>query len=290
MRRLRVAVPGPQSGPRAAYGKLIRKAVAGLGSLPQLEIRLLDDKAEPTVAERVAAAIVKDGIDVVVGHFNSDCARAAIPLYQAAGVPLLLPASTAPGLADGRSVFRLCADESRQAEAIVALWRGTLHGRKPSVWSDGSAYAIRLRHQLETAFGSALPDAPPPDDIGAAKRAAIAYCGTHVAVLKRFAEEGALWPSSAVCCDDCFIEEFDSKARPGTWVCAPHADYGQLLQEAIILVHNIFVQKTTQWQEVFDAKGESRNAVWRMHQVGHHSNENRLTSATLFYDVDRIKG
>jgi branched-chain amino acid transport system substrate-binding protein len=268
VRRLRVAVPGPQSGPRAAYGELIRKAVAGLGSLPQLEIRLLDDKAEPTVAARVAAAIVKDGIDVVVGHFNSDCARAAMPVYQAAGVPLLLPASTASGLADGRSVFRLCADESRQAEAIVALWRGTLHGRRPSVWSDGSAYAIRLCQQLETAFGSTLPDAPQPDDIGAAKGAVVAYCGSHVAVLERFAEEGSHWPGTAVCCDDCFVDEFDSQARPGTWVCAPHADYGRLLQEAIVVAHRILALKTARWQDVFDAEGEHRNAAWRMHKVG----------------------
>lgn len=271
MYRLRVAVPGPQSGPRAAYGELIRKAVAGLGSLPKMEIILLDDKAEPNVAACVAEAIVKDGIDVVIGHFSSDCARAAIPVYQAAGMPLLLPASTASGLTDGRTVFRLCADESRQAEAIVALWRGALHGRIPSVWSDGSAYAKRLYRQLETAFGNKLPVAPQPSDISAANGAAVAYCGTHVAVIERFAEEGSDWPGTAVCCDDCFVEEFESQARPGTWICAPHADYGSLLQEAIVVAYRILVLKTARWQDVFDAEGEHRNAAWRMHQVGQPS-------------------
>lgn len=268
MRRLRIAVLGPQSGPRAAYGELIRNAVAGVGFLEQMDITLFDDKAEPVVAEKVAAAIARSDIDVAIGHFNSDCARAAIPVYRAAGIPLLLPASTAPGLADGRSVFRLCADELRQAEAIVSFWRGKLLGQTLRVWTDGSPYGTRLRHQLETAFGNTLPDAPQPCDIEAAKGAVVVYCGSHITVLGRFAEEGTQWSGSAICCDDCFIKEFELQARSGTWVCAPHRDYLRLLQEAIVIAHRVLVQKTVHWQDIFEASGENRDASWRMHQVG----------------------
>lgn len=264
---MRVAVPGPLTGPRAAYGELIRKAVENLGVLPNLDTRFFDDKADPTAAERVAKEIVNDSIDVVVGHFNSDCARSAIPIYHAAGMPLLLPASTAPGLADGQSVFRLCADESRQAETIVAFLRETLQDCKPYIWIDGSIYGSRLRNQIETVFGGVLPSAPQSDNITAARNAVVVYCGTHVSILERFAAEGAQWPAHRICCDDCFVEEFVSQARPGTWVCAPHLDYGRLTQEAIIIAYNVLIQQTARWQDAFDASGESRNAAFRMHQV-----------------------
>ncbi|MES2936782.1 MAG: ABC transporter substrate-binding protein [Pseudomonadota bacterium] len=264
MRRLRIAVPGPLTGPRAAYGEVIRAAVAGFATAPELDLRLLDDQAQPALAVRVAAAIVEGGADVVIGHFNSDCARAAIPIYRAAGIPLLLPASTAPGLADGQGVFRLCADESRQVDAMAVLLRNELGDRKPSVWSDGSAYARRLRLQLEAAVGRVLDDAPPPDEPAMGANCAVVYLGAHVAVRARLHQEGSNWSGVAVCCDDCAIDDFKLQVRSGTWICTPHRHYGQLLEEAVRVAHRVLLLRASRWNEVFDAHGEHRAAAWHL--------------------------
>ncbi|MBA2672104.1 ABC transporter substrate-binding protein [Ramlibacter sp.] len=267
MRRLKVAVPGPLTGPRAAYGDMIRGAVAAFATAPDLEFQLVDDQADPAVAARVAAMVVQGGADVVIGHFNSDCARTAMPIYRSAGIPLLLPASTAAGLADGQGVFRLCADEVQQVHEIAIFLRETLGGRRLSVWSDGSAYAHRLRRVLEAATGRTLPDAPPSDDPEQGAGCVVVYLGAHVAVGQRLRQEGPIWSGIAVCCDDCAIDDFESQARAGTWICAPHLDYGQLLQEAVLISRRVLLLRTGRWDEVFDAHGEHRAATWRLRQI-----------------------
>jgi len=267
MRRLKVAVVGPLSGPRAAYGELIREALAAFGRRPALEVQVRDDQALPAVARQVAAEIRSAGVAAVVGHFNSDCARAASAVYRDAGIPLLLPASTAVGLADGRHVFRLCGTERQQAQAIAGLLRDELRPLTASVWSDGSPYAGRLLACLESAWGAALQAAPAASDAFALGRHAVAYLGSHVAVMDRMREEAPGHAGASVCCDDCWIDEFSQAARSGTFVCAPHEGYGQLLQDALAIVEQVLVRQRADWADFFDLAGESREAGFRMQRL-----------------------
>ena len=58
-------------------------------------LKLVNDEKSPTGGKRAAAELVKWGADVVVGHFSSFAALAALPLYIRQSIPLILPASTA---------------------------------------------------------------------------------------------------------------------------------------------------------------------------------------------------
>lgn len=267
MPRLRIGVVGPLTGARSAYGDLIRHAIEDLGHCPELDLRLIDDQAQPEVARRLAAEIAAD-VDIVVGHFNSDCARAAIPLYRVAGVPLLLPASTDPELSDGVSVFRLCADEPREAAVIVDLWQRAFQDLALHAWTDGSPYGGRLLQRLEAEIGRRIPEAPPPTHPAKGGRCVVVYLGSHVAILQRMREEGPEWRGVSICCDDCHIEEFESQARLGAWVCAPQPDYRQLLQHAIDIAHKVLYLRTYRWSDFFDAQGQSLRATWRLYRVG----------------------
>ena len=79
-RPARVAVVGPFSGPRAAWGRLLRDSAAHEAH-PWLHWDFHDDRGDGPVGESVAAAVVAHGgYDAVIGHFNSGGAALAQPI------------------------------------------------------------------------------------------------------------------------------------------------------------------------------------------------------------------
>lgn len=101
-----------------------------------------DDNADRNTAINVAEQFVKKSVDVVVGHFSSDAAVAAAPIYGASGIPLLLPAATASAVTnDNNNAFRICPNDTALANRLVnfVIQRGwstiyissdeSLHGR-----------------------------------------------------------------------------------------------------------------------------------------------------------------
>lgn len=221
-----VGIVGPLTGPRAAYGEWLRRAAQG-SALPLV---WADDAADPVAAVDAAHRLLAAGAEVVIGHFNSECARAAGALYRAAGVPLLLPAATAADLCQSVGAFRLCASEARQVIVMRDyLMRHSL--RIADIWSDGSAYGERLAAALR-------PHSTP----ATAEVAICALMGSHVAVageIRRRARPGALY----LVPDDCVVDEFDALlAGTGASTLCPHAtpDFGQCVGLALELVAAAF--------------------------------------------------
>ena len=220
-----VGIVGPLTGPRAAYGQWLRLAAMGT-SLPLL---WEDDAADPAVAVDAARRLIAAQVEVVIGHFNSECARAAGALYRAAGIPLLLPAATAPDLCAAVGAFRLCASELKQVAVMVEyLERCDVHIK--DVWTDGSAYGERLAIALRQRLMHRVP--------ASAGASACALLGSHVAVAReirrRAGPEGLyLVP------DDCVVDEFDQLlAGTGAVTLCPHAtpDFGDCVRLALMQV------------------------------------------------------
>ena len=89
-----------------------------------VEVLALDDRRDPERAAELVGRLAPDpSVIGVVGPKNSGCARAAIPVARAAGLPLLLPAATADDLCrlGAGWVFRLCATDAATADAAAAL-------------------------------------------------------------------------------------------------------------------------------------------------------------------------
>ncbi|MFE0650237.1 FAD-dependent oxidoreductase [Streptomyces sp. NPDC059534] len=138
------AVVGPFSGERAAWGEHLERAAAHYGSAVTWE--LYDDRGETETALQIAEAVVAEGRHtLVVGHFNSAGARVALPVYRAAGLPVLLPLATTPDLlADSTgTILRWCPDDRAQAVDLLAAVRDAGHTRI-AVAHDGSVYGERL--------------------------------------------------------------------------------------------------------------------------------------------------
>ncbi|MEX0169639.1 FAD-dependent oxidoreductase [Streptomyces sp. LMG1-1-1.1] len=140
----RGAVVGPFSGERAAWGEHLERAADHYGSAVTWE--LYDDRGETETARQIAEAVVAEGRHtLVVGHFNSAGARVALPVYRAAGLPVLLPLATTPDLlADSAgTILRWCPDDRAQAADLLAAVRSAGHTRI-AVAHDGTPYGSCL--------------------------------------------------------------------------------------------------------------------------------------------------
>ena len=137
--RPRIALVAPFAGPRAEWGELLTDSVRAL-PYAQVEWVWFDDRGEAATAAERAAEIADDGgFAAVVGHFNSAGAAEVLAAYHEAGLVLLLPLATAPGLLRGRPnlALRLCPSDEGQAAAIVRAGRSGGAVRM-SVLDDGS--------------------------------------------------------------------------------------------------------------------------------------------------------
>ncbi|CAM3504811.1 hypothetical protein; putative exported protein [Xenorhabdus nematophila ATCC 19061] len=218
-----IGMVGPLSGPRSAYGELLRQSARG----SSLSMLWRDDAANPEQACIVAQAFIDSGVQAVIGHFNSECARVAGRLYQSAGIPLLLPAATASDLCSTVSAYRLCASERQQITAIVKYLQQHQWVLN-ELWSDGTVYGNRLVAALAASVSRHSPD----------KISAVGLMGAHHAIAKEIQRRN----QSGTCYlvpDDCVIEEFDQLLQgSGVTTLCPHAtpDFGSCVRLALQLI------------------------------------------------------
>lgn len=102
---LLVGFAGPLSGASAGVGKSMRNAVQlaldeanrkGLriaGKSYHFKLLAQDDRADPVTAQYVAHSLVSQHVVGVIGHWNSGASLAGAPIYHAAGVPQVSPAT-----------------------------------------------------------------------------------------------------------------------------------------------------------------------------------------------------
>lgn len=128
----------------------------GLDGHP-IEIVSFDDQDDPTIAAEVAREIVADGRFVaVVGHRLSVAPLAAAPIYEAAGLPMITPTSTANDVtADCEWCFRTVFDNSTQGRMMASYVLGILGIDHVVVIAEDSDYGSSLSDGFETVFEAA---------------------------------------------------------------------------------------------------------------------------------------
>ncbi len=102
---VRIGLEGPLTGDQKSIGigmldgaKLAASEMNARGGLlgRKVEIVPIDDAADPATGEKAATAAIADGLDGVVGPYNSGVGAKTLPLYLAAGiVPIRLTSADA---------------------------------------------------------------------------------------------------------------------------------------------------------------------------------------------------
>jgi branched-chain amino acid transport system substrate-binding protein len=154
----------PLTGPQASYGVAARSglelAAQQVNAAGQVRLRLvvMDDEGDRELAVSAAQRLIaRDRAALLIGEVSSSASLALAEVAQRAQVPLISPSATAPELTRmGPYVFRACAADPFQAQAMARFATGTLKARRFGVLVDlGSTYSPALAEAFRAAVGAA---------------------------------------------------------------------------------------------------------------------------------------
>jgi branched-chain amino acid transport system substrate-binding protein len=117
-----------------------------------IELIIKDDKGEPAEAPVVAQQLVDEGVVAVIGTLTSGAANAALPIYQAAGIPMISGSATAPDLTEQgfENFFRTCLRDDVQGAAL-GEWALELGAEKVVVMDARDDYSVALANEVASA-------------------------------------------------------------------------------------------------------------------------------------------
>jgi branched-chain amino acid transport system substrate-binding protein len=149
---IKLGVVGPHSGDLASYGlpsvnaaKILTEQINAAGGIGGKKIELLveDTVCDAKTATDVATKLVSDGAQIVLGGICSGSTKAALPIYQDAGILVMSPSATNPGLTqsgDYNNFFRTIAPDDAQAKLDVDFALDKLGYTKIAVVHDKGDY------------------------------------------------------------------------------------------------------------------------------------------------------
>lgn len=122
------------------------------GTVYDIELVIKDDKGEPAEAPVVAQQLVDEGVVAVIGTLTSGAANAALPIYQAAGIPMISGSATAPDLTEQgfENFFRTCLRDDVQGAAL-GEWALELGATKVVVMDARDDYSVALANEVVAA-------------------------------------------------------------------------------------------------------------------------------------------
>jgi hypothetical protein len=203
----RVAVVGPLTGARTAWGQLLTDGIVAFAAA-RVRWETFDDQGDVALASQRASEIVTDGgFAAVIGHFSSLGAIRAMPAYRQAGLAVVLPLATNPDVAAGAEdlVVRLAPDDDAQAAAIATACESSPGCARIIVVHDGSQYGRGLAGRILAATG--LPARVYDDWPAELASSAVVLAGVHhgvAAILRRRPGDAVL----VFVTDDCDVAEF----------------------------------------------------------------------------------
>jgi len=158
---IKIGMGAPMTGDNAAFGQDISQgakiAVTDAGQFQGFSFELVaeDDGGAPEGGAAVANKLAADPqIVAIAGHIFSGATKAAMPIYEAAGIPMMSPSATNPSLTTTDSkVFNRCVftDAAQGAFAADYLFK-KLKFTQLAIVHDGQAYGQGLSQVVNDVF------------------------------------------------------------------------------------------------------------------------------------------
>ena len=158
---IKIGMGSPLTGDNASFGIDISQgatvALEDAGEFEGFTFELVseDDGGAPEGGAAVANKLVSDpNVVAVAGHIFSGATQAAIPIYEAAGIPMMSPSATNPALTTtGSKVFnRLVFTDAAQGKFAAEYMYNELGFTKIAVMHDGQAYGQGLAEVVRDEF------------------------------------------------------------------------------------------------------------------------------------------
>lgn len=275
MSDLNIAACGPLTGPRSAYGDMLREVARScFGPLANVSLQFFDDYACPERAVTVARQIVASKADVVIGHFNSYCSLAVNALYQQAGIPFVAPLATHQNLilSNGGAIF--CPPDTEQ----IALLAARVRKKKANlmVVHDDSRYSANFIALIQQ-FGlqPAIRYYQKVSDGHVSEDTLVFLAGSHCHLIQPHRKIRTACPKvTVICCDDCFIGEYftamSSYLTNRDFVIGQNSGHQGNLEQAMAYIYQLITQ--CNHDNLFDAVGKNSGNY-------QFNSDGRLTSA-----------
>jgi branched-chain amino acid transport system substrate-binding protein len=139
-------------GARLAVDRL--NAAGGVLGRP-IELVVEDDRSlAGEAATAVKKLISRDKVVALIGECSSARTLEAAPVAQAAGIPLVSPASTNPRVTEvGNEIFRVCFTDPFQGKVMATFARRRLGLRRAALLVDATApYSVGLADVFSASF------------------------------------------------------------------------------------------------------------------------------------------
>jgi branched-chain amino acid transport system substrate-binding protein len=158
---IKIGMGAPMTGDNAAFGQDISQAakiaVSDAGKFQGFAFELVaeDDGGTPEGGAAVANKFVADPqIVAIAGHIFSGATQAAMPIYEAANIPMMSPSATNPALTTtGSKVFnRAVFTDAAQGKFAAAYLYNKLGIKKLAIMHDGQAYGQGLAQVVNDQF------------------------------------------------------------------------------------------------------------------------------------------
>ncbi|MEO7597550.1 MAG: ABC transporter substrate-binding protein [Opitutus sp.] len=140
------------NGARLAIDEL--NAAGGVLGRP-IELIVEDNRSQPgESATAVKKLISRDHVVALIGECSSGRTLEAAPVAQAAGIPLITPASTSPKVTQvGNAIFRVCFIDPFQGDVIAAFAHRRLGLKRAALLIDStSPYSVGLAEYFTKTF------------------------------------------------------------------------------------------------------------------------------------------
>lgn len=158
-----VGIGAPLTGGGAAYGEQMKRGVeaavakinaAGGMNGEKIVIHLGDDVSDPRQGISVANKFIADGVQFVVGHFNSGVSIPVSEVYAENGILMVAPGTTNPVYTDRGlwNTFRTCRRDDNQAVAASEYIAKTFKGKNIAIAHDKTPYGQGLADGTKAAL------------------------------------------------------------------------------------------------------------------------------------------
>jgi ABC-type branched-chain amino acid transport systems, periplasmic component len=154
---IKFLVVGPMTGDSAAQGLQMRAGAkiaideinaAGGVNGKKLAFEVADDVGTPNQATLIAQKYSLDkNILFVLGHNNSSCSIASLPIWEKAGIPVISPSNTSPSITQlgHKNYFRVIANDDIMARQLAEVAVKSLGMKKPAIIWENSDYGKGMR-------------------------------------------------------------------------------------------------------------------------------------------------
>ncbi len=151
---VKIGFAAPLTGPNANYGADLKNGVQmalddakaqGIkinGQPVNFELVSEDDQADPRTGTQVAQKLVDEGVNVVVGHFNSGTTIPASEIYEKAGLPDIDPAATNPTISGRgyKNMFMVISNDAQNAGTAGAYAVEVTKAKRIAIIDDRTAF------------------------------------------------------------------------------------------------------------------------------------------------------